>query len=385
MSAQAPVHRSRAIREPRVLHANTFSLAMGKMKNFLHLQHDKRTNETISDRLAGIVGDRTLSCFHASAAYVTVAGVRTLIDKLHLTGTRSEWLIGLDDALTQPGAIQLCQSLAPSKVRTIRLENHGRRFHPKVMFAEFALEETGLLLVGSSNITRKGLEVNVEAVSMLEADSTKDYASIEALWNALWRLGQEPTQEFLEDYKRRYELAQQSRKGGNDDDKQDERSVTSPRVHVLESDDVEMDPSLASVCWVECGKNPAQGREIELVSDQLPFFGLSRGGGDNLANTFLVSDGSRVNLEWKYRSDNGMWRLGMSNDVPEVSIGLRPKLKGGGWRRSPWVAVFSVFDGEPDYQLGFVGDNSQEYLELQRTSRRVGAVGNTGKRKYGWH
>ncbi|MFN2351777.1 MAG: hypothetical protein ABR497_07510, partial [Kiritimatiellia bacterium] len=94
------------------------------------MQYTHTTQTPASDAVDTIVGnieqftaDKSLDTIHAAMAYVSVAGVRRLLDVLHNRAiTESRWLIGTDDAITQPGAIELCRDLTHSTVRVASFE-----------------------------------------------------------------------------------------------------------------------------------------------------------------------------------------------------------------------------------------------------------------------
>src|SRR5690606_11281001 len=83
---------------------------------------------------------------------------------------------------------------------------------------------------------------------------------------------------------------------------------------------------------------------------------------------FVVSDGTEASLRMKFQG-NGMWRLQMTNEVPEVARGLRPVLPDGKLGRSPWVAVFERTVHEDTYNLRFVQVRSKAFEAIcQRSS-----------------
>jgi hypothetical protein len=83
----------------------------------------------------------------------------------------------------------------------------------------------------------------------------------------------------------------------------------------------------------------------------------------------------------KYQG-NHMWRLQMNNEVPEVKVGLRPKLGGGKLGRSHFAAIFQKAANK--FQLKFVRLNSRLFGTLVRKTKECGTLGQTSARTYGW-
>ena len=152
---------------------------------------------------------------------------------------------------------------------------------------------------------------------------------------------------------------------------------------ILASDDAELDPAQATICWIECGYITAMGREIELKAEQGLFFGLNPAGEEPRVFNFLVSSGVTTSLRLKFQA-NHMWRLQLNSEVPEVAAGLRPRMPDGTLGRSSYVAVFERTDDGSVFRLRFIGLSSIEFAKLARKSRQLGTLGQTSARQYGW-
>ena len=321
-------------------------------------------------------------CARIAVAYATVSGVRALLaafEKKKLK--RSLWLLGLDDGITQPGAIELLLSLGHAEVRIASYANENLRFHPKFFaFAHLDKNRKLLSLIGSANLSASALCGNTEAVAVLEARSKGDRVAVEAAWGSLWKQGHKPSKKELDDYKALYE------KVANLNKKHKKiapiRAKTGKTSEVLTSDNAELDPALADICWIECGNVTAMGRELEFKAEQGHFFGLNPSGGEPREISIKTSDGKRIKLKMKYQ-ENQMWRLQMNNNVPEVRAGLRPKKKDGKLGRSPYVAVFTRNDAE-ETDLKFFKLKSKEFLKLRQRTVKSGTLGKTSARQYGW-
>lgn len=138
-----------------------------------------------------------------AVAYATLQGVRALnrvVGPIAVT----RWVLGLDDAITQPAAITNIQNRAGAQLRVARL-SPARRFHPKLYrFWSSTSAESALLVIGSGNMTQRGLQENAEAAVILFAESAADGAVISSAFDELWALGHEPSAEELNDYAAAY-------------------------------------------------------------------------------------------------------------------------------------------------------------------------------------
>ncbi len=356
--------------------------------NILPLIQQKASipEQTIRGVLEQRLREQEYDRIHVAMAYVSIAGARTLWDACsHVRGVRSQWLVGLDDFVTQPGAVDLIRSLDGAELRVAAYGGRPHRFHPKVCRFQSAAN-SDLLMVGSANLTRSALSGNAEAAIFLQSESPAEKAEFNAVWTQLWSLGHAPTDDELASYRKDYERAKPLREQLRD--VVSPAQVPPPRSGpVLERDNVELDPKNATVCWIECGSITAMGRELEFKAEQGLFFGLNPHLTTQETFSFHVSDGSDISLRIKYQG-NHMWRLQMNNDVPEVRKGLRPKLPGGKLGRSEYVAVFSRTKNQHVYELRFLLLSSKEFAALQKRSNQLGTVGHTtataSGRIYGW-
>jgi len=125
-------------------------------------------------------------------AYTTISGVRKLLEIFSENdlNVNTHWVLGLDDFVTQPGAIDLCAALSRSEIRIASFSKNGARFHPKVFVFESKNKKT--MLVGSANLTAFGIRRNGEAGVQLESRSTNESAEIEKFVMHLWKMGRMP-------------------------------------------------------------------------------------------------------------------------------------------------------------------------------------------------
>lgn len=335
------------------------------------------------DTLGHLIRERNVSHEYdeilISVAYMTVAGVRALLAGFSKESIKtSKWLIGLDDYVTQPGAIDFVSRIPGAEVKVASYARQGLRFHPKVyIFRRSSKPKQSLTIIGSANLTSQALAGNGEVNAVFEPSEPTDLTKIQTLWDSLWSLGHKPSAQELIIYRSAYEKH-----------KTREPKVSTTRnqrtgMIILSSDEAELDPSEASLCWIECGYNTAMGRELELKAEQGLFFGLSPGGEPPRTFDFLVSSGDTVRLRMKYQG-NHMWRLQLTNEVPEVAAGLRPRNKNGELGRSPYVAVIERTNKKSTYRLRFVHLASAKFKGLVKRSSELATYGKTTARQYGW-
>lgn len=337
--------------------------------------------EQLKSRLATHAKATGCDELNAAAAYVTVEGVSSVMEALDDSILKtSRWLVGLDDAISQPGAIEKIQSLPNATLRVVTFAATGARFHTKMIhLATSKNPKTATLMVGSANISRAAFERNAEAAAFVTSDDKVTAEWLRATFEKVWKLGHPPTKAELTAYKDRYEAAQKLRK------KLDEiTSGTKQKVNVVTApDQAQLDPSLAKTCWIECGAVTLQGKELELKGIQARFFGLNPAGGTGAKITLISSDGEKHPTSFNYRAKTGMWRVLFPSSIKEVKAGLRPKRPDGSLARSPFVAVFEKA-ASGSFKLTFLDEQSAAYDVLKEHSEESGAIGHTTARSFGW-
>ena len=146
-------------------------------------------------------GYRRISVCVAYASYRGAVLVRSLFAKG--TDVAFRWLFGLDDAFTDPKAIDVVMRIrgAETKVATLAPK---RRFHPKIYLLDRNTEGTATLVIGSCNLSEAALEDNCEAYAVFYAESATKAREFEQCWQSVWNLGTKPTSALLKDYAKRY-------------------------------------------------------------------------------------------------------------------------------------------------------------------------------------
>lgn len=338
--------------------------------------------DTIGKTIETLSSGKLWGRMSVAVAYSSLAGVASLCNIVRNANPdiAFRWLLGLDDYVTQPAAIDFCCSVSNTDVRIYSSTIAKTRFHPKVfLFDTLGNKTDSAIIVGSANLTFAALKKNCEAVAIMNAQNATDTAIMRSRYELLWSLGTKPTKAVLDEYRTQFAKFRKSRAFLLvADGKQAKNSGP-----VLESDAALINPASASICWIEVGKNTALGRELEVKGEQARFFGLEPTGGDAEFRNFLVSNGNTVSLRLKYQG-NAMWRLQLRTDVPEVAVGLRPVVPGG-LGRSPYVAVFKRTGTKKLFALTFPRQDSKEFEQIRKRSEKSGTIGSTSTREYGWH
>ena len=333
-----------------------------------------------------IAAEQEWARMSVAVAYSSVAGITRVHDLVSSANQDIcfRWLLGVDDYFTQPGAIEFCALKSKESVRIYKSSKKTLRFHPKIyLFEGSAQNGRAALIVGSTNLTASAMERNCEAYAIIRTAKRARRNKLVSLYESLWNLGISPSETFMMKYKRNYRRQANERSFPNGDEAVRRRKGSKIQA-ILKSDQAEMSPEAAEVCWIEVGKNTAKGRELEFKAEQARYFGLSPRGGDPERKTFIVSTRKKVKLRLKYQANN-MWRLQFTPDVPEFKAGLRLLAADGRLGRSPYVAVFTRIKGNDEFRLSFARVNSKKDRAIRSRSMSIGTLGRTTAREYGWY
>ena len=153
------------------------------------------------------IKDKCLNRIRVSVAYASVAGVQRFTQLLgqRRNNFNFKWLFGLDDYITQPGALKLCRILPSSTLRVVQhMPSEAVRFHPKMFYFESSKKTRAAALIGSANLTMNGLAHNSEIAILSSAKTSSDVSSLRFAWNKMWALGHKLTSAELDAYTKKY-------------------------------------------------------------------------------------------------------------------------------------------------------------------------------------
>ena len=339
---------------------------------------------TLSAALKAITGNNAIDRLDVAVAYATLQGVKTLTYALGGLPPESRWIVGLDDAITQPEAIEHLMNLDGAQIRLASLAPK-RRFHPKIYRLWSSTQpQLCVLALGSGNMTQNGLRYNGEAAALLVSESTVEAKALENIWLEMWGLGVDATQAALVAYRAKHSAAKKERK------KIAALGVAPPEPEpdaVVEDDVVfNGEPATASIAWTEGATPSASGRDLELPRLMMPFFALGR---SPVVKRFRAAAGGIFSLTFTMRTDNQMWRLMFSRDSIAAAIGrdsLRPAI--GNATRSDLAIIFTRSSGAADFNLNMVVIGSVEHQQLMQRTRAAGGLHRTrnpGGRNFGFY
>lgn len=337
---------------------------------------------SLSKAIGAAASDAAFNRLDVAVAYATLQGIKALEIALGGIPPKSRWVIGLDDAISQPEAITYLVEMPGSTVRVAKMAP-AKRFHPK-LYRLWSSESADLCIsvIGSGNMTQRGLRSNGETAAILTAESAEDAAEMDKQWKAMWRLGHNPQPDELAEYKKAYEIAKKQRKKISD--------IGAAPPEPDPSDPVEEEPSYtgtptsAHLAWLEAGSANAGGKDLEFPKAMMPFFGLKK---SKETRTFVVG-GKEFEMIFTERLANQMWRLMFTRDVTQAAIGrdsLRPP---SGINRSDLTVIFRKVAGTKKFELVLVPIDSAAYSEALERSKSIGgyfATRNPGGRKFGFY
>lgn len=320
-----------------------------------------------------------------AVAYATRPGLQALQSAIGGWPAATRWVVGLDDAITQPSAIDDLIALPNSQVRLASLSSEGRRFHPKV-YCLWSTADSGacLTVIGSANMTLHGLNRNGEVGAILAAENAADAGLLKAVWAGMNALGKDIGNWDLDEYRASHARARKARR-------RMEKIGAMPAQPEAE-EDVELlpvfdgNPANATVGWTECASPSAGGRDLEFPRAMMPFFRLTT---SPTMKRFRMKSGQVFFLTFTMRTNNVMWRLLFSREAIFAGIGresLRPVA--GNINRSDLAIVFERATGGADYAVDLVLIGSPEHTALMMRSQATGVLDRTrdpGGRHFGYY
>lgn len=323
-----------------------------------------------------------------AVAYATKQGILTLQKALGGFPDQTRWVVGLDDAITQPEALTFLISLPGSELRFAAL-GPKRRFHPKVYCLWHSTDLTkGLSAVGSGNMTQHGLRENGEAAVLLTAHSEIDVKALKKHWNSLWALGEKANQADLDAYAIQYKKAKAARKKMADAG--DTPPVPDDSEPILAVPAFDGTVESASVAWTDFGKAMGNGRELEVPSALMAYFGVQKNGPTPQDRDFYFGHTLKTLPFKKWtakksagKKPNEMWRINFVSEVPGSNVLIRSILNGK-QLSSDKAARFEHL-GNGSFAVTFVKIGSAAYNSLVSQTKQSGTFKQTTARNYGFY
>jgi hypothetical protein len=340
---------------------------------------------SLADEINDAAGEIAFDRLDVAVAYATLPGLKALRDAIGGWPDATRWVVGLDDAITQPGAIDDLACLPGAQLRLASLAPDGRRFHPKLYCLWSSKDPTiCLTVIGSANMTLHGLNKNGEVGAILIAEDVAEADMLKAAWTQMNALGRDLSDWNLNDYREAHARAKKARKrmakvGAVPADPEGEEEIGA--VPVFDGD-----PANASVAWTEGASPSAGGRDLEFPRPMMSFFHLTH---SPITKRFRMKNRQVFPLTFTMRTVNQMWRLLLSRDAIFAGIGrqsLRPIA--GHTNRSDLAIVFTRAAGGADYDVDLIVIGDPEHTALLARSQAVGILDRTrnpGGRYYGYY
>lgn len=324
-----------------------------------------------------------------AVAFASEAGARTLrsLCPSHaFDAVPKQWLVGIENGLTQPEALAYLAELHDSEVRVPygekSLESSGLRaptfFHPKV----YAYDGDGVrtIVSASANLTEGGLIRNTEQFMAWSGTPTDGIASrFDEWWTATWNKATMVTPEFIAAYEEARPELQPPTKA----------PLPAPGSSpIYETEPAPSDLKAAEWMWIEAIRSPEGGsrNQLELILTGYHFFypeevDPPRDAGRSLE--FLDTGGNlfdnpdrivHYNGPPMMPKGNAMWRV----RLPTQHEGLSGYQDGG-------VAVrFSRTDVPDRYRIEITEMGGAEAEAWKAASRKIATAPTRPPRNMGW-
>lgn len=340
---------------------------------------------TLAAEMAAALQDIEFDRLDVAVAYATQPGLAALRKAIGGWPAAMRWVVGLDDAITQPTAIDQLISLPAAQLRLASLSAEGRRFHPKLYcFWSSTKPATCLAVIGSANMTLHGLSRNGEVGAVLVAEDANEADMLKHIWSEMNALGRDVADWDLEGYRDAHGKARKAR----------HRMVKIGALTAApDADEEEIqfqvfngNPASATVAWTEGASPSAGGRDLEFPRLMMPFFGLTT---SPTVRRFRMDNGETFPLTFTMRTDNQMWRLMFSRDAIYAGTAresLRPVASDS--NRSDLAIVFKRSSQESDYEVHFVTIGGPDHDALLAHTRDLGVLNRTrdpGGRYFGYY
>ena len=336
----------------------------------IRLQTSGSPRPSLEAAIAKLIGSANPNCLGIAVAYVSTYGFLFLRGVTRANNIENVRLIAnISDAVTHPQALRLALREG-WLVRTY--SGPGAILHSKVIICGGSFEHSGAVenpsafVIGSANLTKGGLLLNVEC-SIIAEESVGGIDVSEA-FREIWSLGRDLDVESLDIYER--EFAERN------------RNRSTEELIALQVGEGTGQP-ITAVPSIENRVAVASWAGLESFTGEYTFqLEFPRDAGQVL-NRILQSptsyvdvrreDGVVRSMRYRYYPDNAMFRLNIPNDVPGIAFARETK---------HGIGIISLEDdGQPSLRIV---SNDAEVADIMRRSFALGTWGRTQTRYFGW-
>lgn len=338
------------------------------------IQGTEIESEFLLNFMAKEVITRAYKRISACAAYATYKG--TLLVRSLLSGqndTSYRWLIGLDDAFTDPKALRIAMQTYGAETRFAELQHKGKRFHSKAYLLDSNEQGTATLIVGSCNLTEAALTKNCEVYAACYADTPSEVERLRAYWDMLWEIGNPATDGKVAEYERKFKSTR----------------IRNPVIEAEQSTPISRKAiggsiNSSTLAWIDLGKNTGGGNQLEIVKALAPFLSLMGKPRQGITQHLLINS-EQGTLDYQVTFTKRMWRF--MNLQQGFSKLLRPNANSP----SPYLLVFKR-DPDGALSMRILLSNSDEAKHIMAISAEIGFVGSSvgsvsgaSGRRFGWY
>ena len=330
-------------------------------------------NSKLVDILESLVEKYAYKRISVCSAYASSSGVK-LIRGLFTNEVEFRWIIGLDDAFTEPAALIIANETYNSKLLVVeRQRTHRHRFHPKVYLLDSNENDDATLIVGSANMTEPALTKNCEAYTVIQAQTDEDTDKFQEFWNSLWKIGEPLTEDLLADYKIRYK-----RRPPENPIEREKRTTKSDKNRIKRA--TQQSINNARLIWIELGSMTGyHWEQTDIVKNLAAFLGIPQE--YDIDDEFYININSPNGIvEHTLMFKKGMWRF------MNLQQAFQQVLKPNPLKTSPYILVVDRKNDE--YKMRILNINSDEAKIIRDRSNETGFIGKSVNsiygRYYGW-
>jgi hypothetical protein len=348
-------------------------------------QTNKPSQDKLGDILKKRIADGSPSAIAVASAFVSVEGFQHLSKVSLRAGIRDRFLLaGLSHYITHPNALVEAKN-SGWKVRVSGQTGPGI-FHPKIILTGRGISHGSLITerqfsyMGSSNLTYAGLFQNTECGII----STKHDVSVglEECYSELWNSSEEATTDLIAEYADKFAIRNKKRSL----DELDAlgvsgRNMTKSSLADLRKNKNNPIPALplhsATAAWAGLESFTGEYRfQVEFpkaAGMTLNKIIKTTATGDV---DLLCEDGQVRLMTYGYYPDNGMFRLNIPNDVPNVTQARENK---------SGIVLIELEQNQNDRATLKVIPNGALANSVVTRSALLGTLGRTTTRLYGWY
>ncbi len=317
-----------------------------------------------------------------AAGFSTESGAGELrsgiIGAAHFDAADKQFLIGIQEGVTQPDALRRLQGFAASTVRvpfgrqalaspTLRAPTF---FHPKLYYLENTATGEAQLLSASANLTYRGLRASVEQFLAWSGTRTDSEATrFKHWWDRLWAQSDVATTAFIQAYEA-------------------QRPLLPTPAHAITTGPPNADLQAATEFWIELTRRPEGGslNQVELLFNGHFFFYPRTAAPrqsvhrpltfEDRAGIIYNDPGRRIMFNGPPLKPGGnhMWRIYM----PTAAMGFI------GYQDGDAVVHFTRTRRRDHYLIEVAPARSPQALSWLGTARGISLWHGTPPRRMGW-